>query len=63
MRSKDRRYDVCQIAAEFGGGGHSLAAGIRMHVPLDEAKARVLAAIQRRIGEVNGASKTAENRR
>ena len=49
MRSKDRRYDVCQIAAEFGGGGHALAAGIRMKDPLDLAKARVLAAIQRRI--------------
>ncbi|MEI7910268.1 MAG: bifunctional oligoribonuclease/PAP phosphatase NrnA [Verrucomicrobiota bacterium] len=54
MRSKDRRYDVCRIAAEFGGGGHSLAAGIRMHAPLDDAKARVLAAIQRRTEEVQG---------
>ena len=49
MRSKDRRLDVCQIAAEFGGGGHSLAAGIRMAGPLDEAKALVLGAIRRRI--------------
>ena len=49
MRSKDRRLDVCQIASEFGGGGHSLAAGIRMAGPLDEAKALVLAAIRRRI--------------
>jgi len=56
MRSKDRRYDVCQIAAEFGGGGHSLAAGIRMHEALDPAKARVLAAIQRRIEAVSGES-------
>lgn len=53
MRSKDRRYDVCRIAAEFGGGGHSLAAGIRMRDDLDTTKARVLAAIQRRIDEVN----------
>ncbi|MEI6653580.1 MAG: bifunctional oligoribonuclease/PAP phosphatase NrnA [Verrucomicrobiota bacterium] len=49
MRSKDRRYDVCQIATEFGGGGHCLAAGIRMQGPLDVAKASVLDAIQRRI--------------
>ena len=54
MRSKDRRYDVCQIAAEFGGGGHCLAAGIRMHEPLDTAKAHVLGAIQRRIEAVGG---------
>lgn len=49
MRSKDRRYNVCEIAAEFGGGGHALAAGIRMTGPLENAKALVLAAIRRRI--------------
>lgn len=49
MRSKDRRYDVCQIAAEFGGGGHSLAAGIRMKTSLAETRDLVLAAIDRRI--------------
>jgi phosphoesterase RecJ-like protein len=48
MRSKDRRYDVCQIATEFGGGGHALAAGIRMPGPIEEAKTRVLKAIHRR---------------
>ena len=63
MRSKDRRYDVCQIATEFGGGGHCLAAGIRMHMPLDEAKARVLNAIQHRIAEVQGDLETADERR
>jgi len=49
MRSKDRRIDVCQIALEFGGGGHALAAGIRMKGPLEDAKQLVLAAIRRRI--------------
>ena len=49
MRSKDRRLDVCQIAMEFGGGGHTLAAGIRMSGPLAEAKSLVLDAIHRRI--------------
>ena len=52
MRSKDRRVDVCEIAAEFGGGGHALAAGIRMRGPLTDAKARVLEAIRRRVKEV-----------
>jgi bifunctional oligoribonuclease and PAP phosphatase NrnA len=47
MRSKDGRVDVCQICSEFGGGGHSLAAGIRMAGPLAEAKARVLEAVAR----------------
>lgn len=49
MRSKDRRLDVCQIASEFGGGGHALAAGIRMKGPLEEAQALVLGAIRKRI--------------
>ena len=49
MRSKDKRVDVCQIALEFGGGGHTLAAGIRMTGPLPTAKASVLAAIHRHI--------------
>ncbi len=49
MRSKDRRLDVCNIAQEFGGGGHALAAGIRMKGPLEDAKAQVLAAVQRHI--------------
>jgi len=49
MRSKDRRYNVCEIAMEFGGGGHALAAGIRMAGPLESAKSLVLEAIQHRI--------------
>jgi len=54
MRSKDRRLDVCKIAAMFGGGGHALASGIRMQGPLDLAKSRVLAAIRGRVAEVLG---------
>ena len=54
MRSKDRRLDVCKIAAQFGGGGHALAAGLRMTGPLAEAKARVLGAICQRVAEVSG---------
>jgi len=49
MRSKTRKLDVCQIAMEFGGGGHALAAGIRLPGPLEEAKEKVLGAIRRRI--------------
>jgi phosphoesterase RecJ-like protein len=45
LRSKDPRADVCKIAQQFGGGGHTLAAGIRMRGPLDEAQQRVLQAI------------------
>jgi phosphoesterase RecJ-like protein len=53
MRSKDRELDVCKIATAFGGGGHALAAGIRMKGPFEEAKARVLEAIQHRVLEVS----------
>ena len=45
LRSKDARADVCKIAQQFGGGGHTLAAGIRMRGPLEEAQQRVLQAI------------------
>ncbi len=46
MRSKDARVDACHICMEFGGGGHALAAGIRMAGPLSEAKERVLEAVK-----------------
>ena len=49
LRSKDRRYDVCSIAAEFGGGGHALAAGIRLKDGITNTKNRVLAAIDQMI--------------
>ena len=45
MRSKDRSVNVCEIAAQFGGGGHALAAGIRMSGPISAAKEKVLSAI------------------
>jgi len=51
MRSKDRRLDVCQIALQFGGGGHALAAGIRMPGPIADAKSRLLTAIRTHISE------------
>jgi phosphoesterase RecJ-like protein len=46
MRSKDRSLNVCDVASIFGGGGHALAAGIRMAGPLADAKQKVLAALQ-----------------
>ena len=47
MRSKDARVDACHICMEFGGGGHALAAGIRMAGPISAAKERVLEAVKR----------------
>jgi len=45
MRSSDHAIDACEICQMFGGGGHALAAGIRMDGPLVEAKAKVLEAV------------------
>jgi len=45
-RSKDPAVNVCTICSQFGGGGHAMAAGIRMPGPLAAAKQQVLAAIQ-----------------
>jgi phosphoesterase RecJ-like protein len=45
MRSKDKGVNVCNVAAKFGGGGHALAAGIRMAGPLEQARGQVLAAL------------------
>jgi phosphoesterase RecJ-like protein len=45
MRSKDRRINASEICGIFGGGGHALAAGIRMAGPLESAREKVLAEI------------------
>ncbi len=45
LRSKDPRADVCQIAVAFGGGGHTLAAGLRMRGTLAEVQEKLLQAI------------------
>jgi phosphoesterase RecJ-like protein len=39
-------FDVAQVALAFGGGGHALAAGCTLAGPLEEAKARLLAALK-----------------
>ncbi|MFK7849578.1 MAG: bifunctional oligoribonuclease/PAP phosphatase NrnA [Akkermansiaceae bacterium] len=47
MRSKDKGLSVCEVATIFGGGGHSLAAGIRMAGPMADAKGKVLAELEK----------------
>lgn len=46
LRSKDPRINVAELAGLFGGGGHSMAAGIRMRGALDECRENVLEAIR-----------------
>ncbi len=41
---------VNDIAARFGGGGHAQAAGVTMPMPMDEAVAAVLAAMEQKLG-------------
>jgi phosphoesterase RecJ-like protein len=49
LRSKDPRADVCKVCAQFGGGGHTLAAGARITGSLAEVQDRVLTAIDREV--------------
>ncbi len=49
MRSKDRRLNASEICGVFGGGGHALAAGIRMSGPISDAREKVLAEIRGRM--------------
>lgn len=46
MRSKDRRVNASEVCGVFGGGGHALAAGIRMDGPIPAAREKVLAEIR-----------------
>lgn len=48
-RSKDPRLDVSKVCAEFGGGGHRMAAGTRMRGPIHEAEARFLEPLKNEI--------------
>ncbi|MDA0813364.1 MAG: bifunctional oligoribonuclease/PAP phosphatase NrnA [Verrucomicrobia bacterium] len=45
LRSKDPRVDVCVVCQKFNGGGHKLAAGVRLRASLAEAQTKVLNAI------------------
>jgi len=45
LRSK-KQVDVSQVAERFGGGGHARAAGCRLELPLEQARDRLIAAIQ-----------------
>lgn len=39
-------FDVAQVALQFGGGGHALAAGCTLPGPLEEAQTRLLAVLK-----------------
>jgi phosphoesterase RecJ-like protein len=53
LRSKDPAVDVCKVCQRFNGGGHALAAGVRMKSPLAAAQEQVLDAIDEAIDGIH----------
>ncbi len=49
LRSKNKAIGANDICGTFGGGGHALAAGIRMAGPMSEAKEKVLAEVYKAV--------------
>ena len=47
MRSKNKAVNVCNVAQVFGGGGHAMAAGIRMEGTMADARVEVLAELRK----------------
>ena len=50
MRSKSERVNVCAICERFGGGGHVLAAGARVHGSLAEVEQKILEEVRDAVG-------------
>jgi phosphoesterase RecJ-like protein len=48
-RSKDERLNVADICAQFGGGGHRMAAGARMPGPIAAASDRFLTTLENEV--------------
>lgn len=51
LRSKHEKHDVSAVAANFGGGGHRMAAGCKVGGELNDAKQRVLEKVSEAIAE------------
>jgi phosphoesterase RecJ-like protein len=49
LRAKDSQVNVCEVCAEFGGGGHTMAAGARIAGEMTAVQEKVLASIARRL--------------
>ncbi len=54
LRAKHASYRMDSVAAEFNGGGHANAAGLNYRAPLAEFYPKLLAALKRRLSEVDG---------
>ncbi|MDO4411037.1 MAG: DHH family phosphoesterase [Akkermansia sp.] len=51
LRSKIEGLSVAKVAESLGGGGHAMAAGVRIPAPLPEAHARIKQAFTKAIAE------------
>jgi phosphoesterase RecJ-like protein len=56
LRSKDPRFRLDQIAAQFNGGGHACAAGLHLKQSTGEFRARLLQALAAQIATVDAQS-------
>lgn len=52
-RSKDERVDVSAVCAQFGGGGHRMAAGARLPGPIGAAAEKFLQALEHEVRRID----------
>ena len=57
LRAKEPAHRVDLIAAQFNGGGHACAAGLNLKVAPPDFRARLVAALERRLAAVDAAKK------
>ncbi len=57
LRAKEPAYRVDTLAAQFNGGGHACAAGLNLKTGAADFYPRLVAALERRLGEVQAAKK------
>ncbi len=50
LRSKTPEISVAELASRFGGGGHSMAAGVRIRGPIEEVRLTILKAMREEVG-------------
>jgi phosphoesterase RecJ-like protein len=53
LRAREAAYRVDLVAAEFNGGGHACAAGLNLKADTPDFRARLLAALARRLAAVD----------
>ncbi|MFN0075796.1 MAG: DHH family phosphoesterase [Prosthecobacter sp.] len=52
-RSKDSRVNVADVCAQFGGGGHRMAAGARLRGPITEAAEKFLQILEHEVRRID----------